>query len=288
MEELLLGGQAVIEGVMMKSSKFYAVAVRKNNGKIVIDHKKWESITQKLKIFNLPILRGVISLFEMMVLGIRTLTYSANLSAEDMDENLSTWEIIATITISLGFSVLLFLVIPLFLSSLITEDTGIFFNILDGVIRILMFLGYVLLIGQMKDVKRLFQYHGAEHKTVHAHEAKVPLTVKNVKKYSVLHPRCGTSFVFLVLTVSIFVFSFVTPTTLLEKFLSRILLMPFIAGLSYEILKISAKKKDNFFFKMIVFPGLMIQKLTTKEPSDNQLEVSIESIKKIIALEKKA
>lgn len=286
MEELLLGGQAVIEGVMMKSDKHYAVAVRDSKGKIIIDHKKFDSITKKVKIFGYPIIRGVVSLFEMMVLGIRTLTYSANVAAEDMDENLSNLEIFFTIALSLLFSVLLFVLLPLFLSGLIVDKNGIFFNVVDGVLRIALFISYVVIISYMKDVKRLFEYHGAEHKVVHAHEAKVKLTIKNVKKYSVLHPRCGTSFVFIVLLVSIVTFSFVNPDGFLMKFLSRILLMPLIAGISYEILRISAKKKNNWFFNIIVFPGLMVQKLTTREPDDKQIEVSIKSIQKIIALEK--
>ncbi|PLW79694.1 DUF1385 domain-containing protein [Candidatus Woesearchaeota archaeon] len=287
MEELLLGGQAVIEGVMMKGKNHYAVAVRKNDGEILVDHNIWDSLTQKLKIFSFPIIRGVVSLVEMMVLGIRTLTYSANVAAEDMDENLSGTEIFFTILVSLLFSALLFILLPLFLSGLIINNNNIWFNILDGVLRILIFIGYVLAIGMMNDVKTLFEYHGAEHKTVHAYEAKVPLTVKNVKKYSTLHPRCGTSFVFIVLIVSIIVFSLVRPETFLMKLVSRLTLIPLIAGISYEILKISAKKKDSFLFKLIVLPGLGVQKLTTREPSNKQLEVSIESIKKVIALEAK-
>ncbi|MBR9675693.1 DUF1385 domain-containing protein [Candidatus Woesearchaeota archaeon] len=287
MEELLLGGQAVIEGVMMKSSKYYAVATRDKNGKIIIDTKEFKSLRDKLRIFNLPILRGVISLFEMMILGIRTLTYSANLAAEDMDENLSTWEIFITITLSLLFAVALFVVLPLFLSGLFADKNSVLFNVVDGVLRLLLFIGYVVLISFLEDVKTLFEYHGAEHKAVHAYEKKQKLSVQNAKKHSRLHPRCGTSFVLIVLIISIIVFSIFNPEGFLYKFLIRILLIPLIAGLSYELLKLSAKNQKKALFRTIVYPGLLIQKLTTREPTDKQLEVAIRSLRKILVLEGK-
>lgn len=290
MKEFLLGGQAIIEGVLMKSSKYYAMAIRKNNGKIITQNKKYISLKDRYKFLNIPILRGFISLIEMMIIGIKALDYSANQQSDDENENTSNIELIISLIIAIGLSIFLFVYLPLILSKFImmSEDKGVVFNIIDGIIRIMIFLLYITIISVMGDVRNLFKYHGAEHKVVNAFEAKEKLTVKNVKKYSRLHPRCGTSFVFIVLIISIIFFSVFDQDSMILKFAARIFLIPLIIGVSYEILRISAKYQKNLFFKMFILPGLMFQKFTAYEPDDKQIEVSIRSIKEILKLEKNA
>lgn len=284
---LAIGGQAVIEGVMIKSLKHYAVAVRQPNKKIVVKSEKIDTFFSRHKIFQMPFIRGVTQLFDTLVIGIKTLTYSANeASGEEEDEKISPFEIFLTIAFAFGFAVLLFVLLPLYLSKLLVAQNGVLFNLIDGVIRILVFFIYLIIIGQMKDVKRIFQYHGAEHKAVHCYENNLPLTVKNVKKFSPQHARCGTSFILIVLALSIIVFSLVTTENFWLKFLSRVILIPVIAGLSYEILRFTAKFERHWFVKPIMYPGLLMQKLTTAEPSPKQMEVAIVAVKKLLDLEK--
>ncbi|MBR9690198.1 DUF1385 domain-containing protein [Candidatus Woesearchaeota archaeon] len=285
-DKLVIGGQAVIEGVMIKSPKYYSVAVRKPNMRITVKKEKLKSIFSTKKIFQKPFLRGIAQLIEMLVLGIKTLTYSANESMDEEEEKLSAWGIFWTIFIAFGMAVLLFILLPLYLSGFITTSDGFMFNLIDGVIRILVFLLYILAISKMQDVKTLFQYHGAEHKTIHAYEKGLSLNVKNVKKFSTLHTRCGTSFILIVLVVSILVFSLIVSESFLVKLGVRILLLPIIAGVSYEFLKFSAKYEHNVLLKPLIYPGLFFQKITTKEPTDNQLEVAIKAVKEVLKLEK--
>lgn len=272
-----MGGQAVMGGVMMRSISHYAISVRKPDGTIETRTEKVKSIADKYTWLKTPFIRGMVYLIEMLIIGIKALTWSANKSADEEDEELSNTEIFITITISLGFAILLFIVLPFFVTTLFV-NTGFWFNIIDGVIRIAVLVGYMAIISLMSDVKELFRYHGAEHKTVYCYEAGKPLTVKNIKPYTTKHPRCGTSFIIIVLLLSIFVYSLVGGS-LLIKLLSRIVLLPVIAGISFEALKYSAKHLKNPLVYALVQPGLWLQGITTKEPTPKQIEVAIAALK---------
>ena len=269
-EKQVLGGQAVIEGVMMLSQNNLAIAVRKPNNKIAIKKEKLKPLP---KILKLPLIRGIANLIRMMIIGTKAINYSANTSLEQEHQEIKIWEFILTLALSLTIAITLFKFLPLILANKITETTHtnyITFNILDGIIKIAIFTTFIYLISLTKDMKKLFQYHGAEHKTVHCQEAGEKLTTKNVKKYSTLHPRCGTAFILLVLLTSIIIYTLIPQNyTLTQKLAYRIILLPLIAGIAYELLKISAKHEKNPLFKIITWPGIMLQKITTKEPNNN-------------------
>lgn len=274
-----IGGQAVIEGVLMRSKNKTAIAVRKSNGKIKIKKEKIKSVSDKYPFLKWPFFRGILNLIEMLVIGIKALTWSADEQVEpEKGEKISSWELFLTFFIATVVTVLLFILLPLYLSKLLIKSSGLLFNLVDGIFRIIIFILYIYLISRMKDIQRVFQYHGAEHKAVHCYEEKKKLNVKNCKKYSTAHLRCGTSFLIIVLIISILVFSLITNKTFLIKFLSRIFLIPVIIGISYEILKILDKYQKNFLIKLIATPGLWVQSLTTKEPDDRQIEVAIKAL----------
>ncbi|MFA5141563.1 MAG: DUF1385 domain-containing protein [Candidatus Woesearchaeota archaeon] len=275
----LIGGQAVIEGVMMKGPSHYAISVRTPKGKI---KTKIESLKKRrFKPFRWPIFRGFLGMIDMLILGIKSLEWSAN-QAEDEPQEMNWKEFVILMIISIGFAVILFIVAPLFLTGLFTESNGITFNIIDGIIRIIFFIIYLLAIGMMSDIKILFQYHGAEHKTVNCYEADQELTLENVKKFTTTHPRCGTSFILIVMVLSIAFFSIVTSDSWLIKFATRLVFIPIIAGISYEIIHYSAKHKDNTYLNALISPGLLLQKLTTKEPDNKQLQVAITALKSVL------
>jgi uncharacterized protein YqhQ len=296
-----MGGQAVIEGVMMRSQDYYSVAVRNEKGKIVTKSAK---IKKKSGLLKFPFIRGVSNLIEMMIIGIKALTWSAAQVSDEEDEKLSNNQMIFTLISAFGFAILIFIGLPYLLSILTgvkEESSPITFNLIDGVIKIAIFLIYLYLISLIKDIKRIFEYHGAEHKTVHCYEAEKELTVKNVKKYSTKHPRCGTSFLFIVMLISIFVFALIPSLVvliypsfnllpfLLRKiilFTLRILFIPVIAGISYELLKLSGKFSKNPVVKIITYPGILLQYITTKEPDDKQIEVAITSMKEVLKKDK--
>ena len=299
-KKLNIGGQAVIEGVMIRSPNYNVIAVRK--GKNIITKK--EKIKQRKGFYKLPVIRGFFNLIDMLVIGMQSLMWSAEQQLDTgKEEKISKWETTLTILFSIVIAVLLFMALPYFLTLIVgfkEETQPLFFNLIDGIIRIGIFLLYIYLISLMKDVKVLFQYHGAEHKAVHCYEKGEKLDVKNMKKYSTLHPRCGTAFIMIVLVVSILVFSILTPILLhlfpslvsmhvfprkVILFLIRISLLPLIAGLSYEFLKFSAKYEKNSIMKIFVWPGLLMQKITTKEPNKKQMEVAVEAVKKILQSE---
>ncbi len=271
-----VGGQAVIEGVMMRNKQKFAVAVRLPNGKIKIK-KNDSSVFPKW--FNFPFVRGVVGLAYTLYDGISALIWSSNQNLGE-DEKLSKKEIIGTITLSLLFTVIIFIGLP-FLSAHLLKAEGFWFDALDGLFRILLFIGYIYGISLMKDVKTLFQYHGAEHKTIYCYESGAALTVKNVKTFSRFHPRCGTTFLFVVVILSIVVFSLIQGS-IWVKLVGRLLLLPVIAGVGYEIIKIGGKHSDNWLIGAIIAPGLWLQRITTKEPTDKQLEVGIASLKAVI------
>ncbi len=285
-----VGGQAVIEGVMMKSPGNWTVAVRDQKGSI---HLKKERLAEMPRLLKLPVLRGIIALFQALSLGIKAIEFSASKAyEEEAEESLGKFSIAVTILVSILLAVGLFILLPLYatkLASYIFEGIGknsLLFNLTDGVFRVFIFLAYVLLIGLWKEMARIFMYHGAEHKVIHAYEAGKELTIENVRDNSPLHPRCGTSFLLIVMVVSILAFSFIPQYwPFLHKFLSRIVLIPLIAGLSFELLKLSSKWSHNPVMHMLIFPGLLLQRLTTREPDEAQLEVALSALKEVLKLE---
>ncbi|MBS1127427.1 MAG: hypothetical protein H6Q93_1416 [Nitrospirae bacterium] len=285
-----IGGQAVIEGVMMKSPKNWTVAVRDQKGNI---HLKKERLAEIPRFLKLPVLRGVVALFHALMLGIRAIEFSASKAyEEETEENLGKFSIAVTILVSMLLGIGLFILLPLYATKLAGHvfegiaKSSLLFNLTDGVLRVFVFLCYVLLIGLWKEMARIFMYHGAEHKVIHAYEEGKQLTIENVRDNSPLHPRCGTSFLLIVMVVSILAFSFIPQDwPFLYKFLSRIVLIPLIAGLSFEFLKFSSRWSHNPVMHMLVFPGLLLQRLTTREPDEAQLEVALSALKEVLKLE---
>jgi len=281
----------VIEGVMMRAPRSIAIAVRKPNGEIVVKREAVAPLSERYPIVKLPIVRGAVALFQSLVTGIKALNFSANeaMSEEEQEgegegKELSTWAMAGTMGVAFVFGIGLFFVLPLYATKLLTQfaiisNNNIVFNLVDGLIRVAVFLIYIWAISRMKDIQRVFQYHGAEHKSIFAFEAGESMTVENVRRYSRLHPRCGTSFLLIVMLVSIAVFSLIPKLwPFYLKAGSRIVLLPLIAGISYEFLKWSAKNEGNPLVRMIITPGLALQRLTTGEPDDAQLEVAIRSL----------
>lgn len=282
-----VGGQAVIEGVMMKAKDFWSVAVRDTKGVI---HVKKEKLKPLPKVLKLPLLRGVVSLYEALVLGIKALDYSASkVYAEEGEKPLSGTAIGMTMAFSFVLGIGLFILLPLYLTKLAgvvfssVAQSSFMFNLVDGVIRVAFFLIYISIVSLWKDMRRVFEYHGAEHKVIFAYESGLGLGMDNVRRYGTHHPRCGTSFIFIVMILSIFVFSLIPkPWDFFMKFGSRIVLIPLIAGISYEVLKLSAKMSDNPIVKLLIQPGLMLQYITTKEPDDSQVEVALRALMEVV------
>ena len=284
-----IGGQAVIEGVMMKSPKGWTVAVRDTKGDI---HVKREGLSEFPKLLKVPMLRGVAALFHALFLGVKAIEFSASKAYNEDEKPMSPF----TITLTMGFAfiigIALFMLLPLYATKLIgiviasVSENSFLFNLIDGIIRVLIFLLYVMSIGLWKEMRRIFEYHGAEHKVIHAYENGKELNVENVKPFSPHHPRCGTSFLLIVMITSIFVFSFIPQSWFfVYKFLSRLILIPVVAGLSYEILKLSARMKDNPIINLMIMPGLLLQRLTAHDPDDRQIEVAITALKEVLKLE---
>ena len=285
MAKLSVGGQAVIEGVMMRGPKDVATAVRDPNGRIQVETHPVSSIADRYPILKKPMLRGTVSLVESLVLGLRSLSYSAKM-AGDEDEQLTDKEMAGTIIFALVLASILFIAIPTGAAKFfhfITDDP-VFLNLMEGFLRLVIFLGYIWGISRMKDIRRVFQYHGAEHKTIHCYEAGLPLTVANVQRFSRLHPRCGTNFLLIVMLVSIFVYAFLGWPSLIERIVSRILLLPVVAGISYELIRFAGRTTNPVALKLIK-PGLWLQYLTTRPPQDDMVEVAIESLKAVLPAE---
>jgi len=278
------GGQAVIEGVMMRGQDTVVTAVRRSDGEVVIDAQPLPKLyTGRMR--KAPLVRGIIVMIENMVLGIKTLVHSANLSLEEEGEEISGGMLWLMVAGSLVFAVALFFMAPLFLTKLIDIDSPVIFNLIDGVIRVAIFIAYLKLMTLVPDIRRVFAYHGAEHKTVHAYENGVPLEIDAVKKYSKAHARCGTSFLFMVIIISIFVFSITGLHTIWLMVLSRVVLIPVIASLSYEVIYFSSRHIDNALVRAITAPGLWLQSLTTREPDDGQIEVALAALKRVVEIE---
>ncbi len=277
-----VGGQAVIDGVMMRCKDKVAVALSNPDGTIQVHHLPFQSWTQKWKLFRQPVIRGSFVLFETMILGMKALTLSAEKSGEGEEEQLSKWSIVTTVIISILLGIGLFIVLPLVLTEFVYNGDGVLFNVIDGVFRVMMIVGYIAAISLMSDMQSVFRYHGAEHKAVHCYEAKKELTVENVKTFPVEHPRCGTTFVFLVLVVSIIMFSVITNPSWFIKFGSRLLLLPVVAGISFELIKLAGTYSKNKVMLAIIYPGLLFQRLTTRTPGDREIEVAIKALEAVV------
>lgn len=290
-----IGGQAVLEGIMMKHNEEYAVAVRKPDGEISVKKEKYHSIVKWKVLTTTPFIRGVFNFIDSMVIGIKTLTYSASFYEEEEEkEEVLTEEAVkkkekkekllmgATVAFSVVAAVAIFMVLPYFLTSFLKGMIPSYQvrTVIEGLVRIGIFVLYVLLISRMEDIERTFMYHGAEHKCINCIEHGLPLTVENVRKSSRQHKRCGTSFLFLVLAISIVLLLLIHVDSAVMRVVVRILLLPVIAGISYEVLKL-AGRSDNILINLISSPGLAIQKLTTKEPDDDMIEVAIRAVEAV-------
>jgi uncharacterized protein YqhQ len=286
-----IGGQAVLEGVMMRSPSAWALAVRKPNGEIADVNFSIRSPMARHRIFRLPVIRGVVALGESLAIGFRALAISANYAAQEEDEDgevsteISRGALIFAFAIAIGFAVMLFKVTPALLTSwLPIEGTGAFV-VVEGLIRVALFIAYLSVISLLPDLRRVFQYHAAEHKAINALEAGEQLEPQTVQRYSLIHPRCGTAFLLYVMVIAIFVFAFVGQPAWYWLIASRILLLPVIAGLAYEVIRFAGKHSDNPALMTLLAPGLWLQRLTTREPTLDQLEVSIRALKEVLRLE---
>jgi uncharacterized protein YqhQ len=294
-EETLVGGQAVMEGVMMRAPHSFCVSVRRPGGEIVYQEAPLAKLSDRHPIFKVPGIRGLGSLGQAMALGIRSLRFSANVAIEQEDpekkpQEISSWVMTLNLVFSLAFFIFLYKFVPLWLTTRLQQrlpeiQGRIAFNLVDGIIRIAIFLGFLWLISQWKDIRRVFEYHGAEHKVVFNFESGRPLTVENAQKFQTFHPRCGTSFLLVVMMISIVVYALVPVDTFALRMISRVALLPVIAGVSFEIIRYAAKRRGSLMAAMTA-PGLWLQRITTRPPSDDQAEVAIHALNRAMELEK--
>ena len=309
MEKISVGGQAVIEGVMMRAPHALAIAVRKPNGEVAVKEDVWRSLSQRLKFLKWPLIRGSVVLIETLMNGLQALSFSANQALEEEDgqgkgeKKLSSLGLSVILAVAFGIGILFFVVLPHyltgFLGHLFGGDLGVesfSFHLVDGLIKVSFFVGYIYVISLLKDIQRIFQYHGAEHKCIYVYEAGEELTVSNARKYSTLHPRCGTAFLLVVFLISIILFSVIFPflprfpslgkgfTNLIYVGIKLPLLFP-IAGLAYEVIKFSGKKPNHPLFRIVIAPGLWLQHMTTRPPADDQIEVALRALKGALRLE---
>ncbi len=285
MDKPIVGGQAVIEGVMMRNANLMAMAVRQADGEIVIEEKQINSLSHRYSIFKRPIFRGMLALGEAMFHGMRSLSSSAQLSGSEQEE-MSDRELTMTMVTAVLFAVALFIVLPTFAVKYLKTllDNVFLLNMAEGLLRLTIFFGYVIAISRVDDIKRVFQYHGAEHKTIHAYEAGDPLDVEHVQKYPTLHPRCGTSFLLIVMLVSMCIFAFMGWPNIWQRIISRVLMMPIVAGISYEIIRYTGRHAQESLVSWLIVPGLMLQKLTTREPDGEQIEVAIRALEAVLEM----
>ena len=301
MKRVSIGGQAVLEGVMMKGPKSYALAVRKPNKEIEVKVTDYVSLGERYKALQIPIIRGIVNFLESLYIGMKTLMDSSEFVEEEEsagtsssgnevadkktneESGSSTAYLVGTLIVSLIIAVGVFMLLPAFIANFLYKltDSDLLVNLCEGILRLVIFLGYVIAISFMEDIKRTYMYHGAEHKTINCMEAGDDLTVENVKKHTRFHKRCGTSFVFIVMFISIVVFMFVRTDVMWMRLLSRVLLIPLIAGISYEFIRY-AGKHNNACSNVLSAPGLWVQRLTTKEPDDSMIEVAIKSVEGVI------
>lgn len=294
-EETLVGGQAVMEGVMMRAPHSYCVAVRKPNGEVITDEKPLQKVSEKYPIFKYPVLRGLGTLGQAMSLGIKALRFSANAALDDgssgkKPQEVSGWAMGLNLAFSLLFFIFLYKFVPLWMA---TKLGGVYepmnghiaINLVDGLIRIAIFLAFLGLVSRMRDIRRVFEYHGAEHKVVFNFESGQPVTVENAQRFKTFHPRCGTSFLLVVMVLSMLIYAFIPADGFVTRFASRIALMPLIAGLSYELIRFAAKRQGGML-AALTSPGLWLQRITTKPPSDDQTEIAIRALDGAMELEK--
>ena len=293
-QNFFYGGQALIEGVMIRGNNNLSVSVRKPDGNI---ESKTTVISQIFTgpVKKIPFIRGSLVLIETMFLGIKSLIYSANVSAGEEEEEIGNLGVAISLSISLTFTILVFFVLPLLVvhfldSTILSAQTPIISfisNLIEGIIRLTFFILYIWLIGFMPDIKRVFQYHGAEHMTVKAYEANLPLEISNIRQFSTAHPRCGTAFLLLVMIISVITFAFLGRPDLWLRIISRIVLIPVIAGIAYETLRFTGKHSNNIFVKWLIIPNMALQKLTTKQPDDDQIEIAIDAMENAIKADQK-
>jgi uncharacterized protein YqhQ len=295
-EEILVGGQAVMEGVMMRAPHSYCVAVRKPDGTIVTDEKPLAKVSEKYPIFKYPILRGLGTLGQAMQLGIKALRFSADVAVDDGSAKgeakpIPGWLMALNLAFSFGFFIFLYKLVPLWLTTRLGKvfpavEGQLAFNLVDGIIRIGIFLAFLYLISRYRDIHRVFEYHGAEHRVVFNYESGTPVTIENAQKFTTLHPRCGTSFLLVVMAISMVIYALVPVSGFVAKFAIRIALLPVIAGLSYEIIRFAAKRKGSWL-ATITAPGLWLQRITTQPPSDDQTAIAIRALDGAMELEKR-
>ena len=307
-EETLVGGQAVMEGVMMRAPHSYCVAVRRANGEIVTQEQPLPKISEQYKIYKLPIFRGIGTLYQAMKLGMQALKFSGDVGMKDIQEAeakegkapapkdgkegmkaIPGWALAINLLISFGMFIFMYKFVPLFLATRLKDAYPIFqgripFNLADGLIRMLVFLLFMYAISKMKDIRRVFEFHGAEHKVVFNFESGQPVTVANAQKFTTFHPRCGTSFLFVVIIVSIVFYTFIPFDSFVLKLVSRIALLPLIAGVSYELIRFAARRRGSVLATLTA-PGLWLQRITTKPPADDQTAVAIRALEGAMALE---
>ena len=296
-EEILVGGQAVMEGVMMRAPHSYCVAVRKPDGEIVTEEAPLARMSEKHKIFKYPVIRGVGTLWQAMTLGLRALRFSTNVLLQDPDQaaakeppkEIPAWAMAANLVFTLGMFIFMYKFVPLLLVTKLQKlypplAGRVPFNVADGLIRMAIFLGFLYAISLWKDIRRVFEYHGAEHKVVFNFESGQPVTVPNAQRFTTYHPRCGTSFLFVVLILAIPIYTLIPFDGFLARLLSRIALLPLIAGLSYEVIRFAAKRRGSLLATLAA-PGLWLQRITTKPPADDQTAVAIRALEGAMALE---
>ena len=288
---MTIGGQAVLEGVMMRSPSNWALAVRKPDGEIAEHTHEIRSVMARHWFFRLPVIRGVIALGESLAIGFRALAISANYAAqqegddEDVSTEISRGAMIFAFAIAIGFAVMLFKVTPALITNWLPIETTGGFVVVEGLIRVTIFIAYISVISLLPDLRRVFQYHGAEHKAINALEAGEPLEPERVQRFSLIHPRCGTAFLLWVMVIAIFVFAFLGQPDWYWLIASRILLLPVIAGIAYELIRFAGRNAGNRVLMTLLAPGLWLQRLTTREPTLEQLEVSIRALKEVLRLE---
>ncbi|MFH1737253.1 MAG: DUF1385 domain-containing protein [Actinomycetota bacterium] len=289
MERLRMGGQAVLEGVMMRSPRFIAVAVRKPDGTIATMHERIDTFFHRSPPFKLFPLRGVVSLTEMFLLGLKALSFSAQ-EASGEEEDFGTKEIALSFIFAFVFVTLLFILLPAYLSGLthIYVSATWLRSLVEGVLRVTIFLIYIVAVSRMHDIKRVFQYHGAEHKTVHAYEHGEELKPDVIQRYSPLHVGCGTGYLLTVMVVAIFVFAFIPRTSLILRVLIQLLLIPVISTVTFEIIRLARRFEGKTITRVLMAPGLFLQKLTAREPDDSQIEVAVTALKEAVRLEEEA
>jgi uncharacterized protein YqhQ len=296
-EETLVGGQAVMEGVMMRAPHSYCVAVRKPGGEIVTEEMPLARISETHKIFKLPVFRGMGTLYQAMSLGVKALRFSTNAALDNPEvpedkriKEIPTWALVGPLIFSLASFLFLYKFMPLLLVTRLAKiypvlSGRLWFNLVDGVIRIAIFLTFLYVLSRMKDIRRMFQYHGAEHKVVFNFESGQDVSVANAQRFSTFHPRCGTSFLFVMMILAIPVYALIPFDAFLAKFLCRVLLLPLIVGVSYELIRFAAKRRGSFL-ATITAPGLWLQRITTQPPSDEQASIAIRALEGAMTLEK--